>query len=375
MRILIVSPIATHPQNAGHRSRIFFLTQKLRELGHDVHFLYLRTSRQAKDDHLPAMKKEWGNFASLDYAEGENMRRSSGKICLSHIRRVDDWFDDGLEAPIRAHFESVRPQAVVVMYASISRLLDYFSFPVLKILDTHDVHANRNEQLLAHNIPLSDGYSFSPEEEAKALLRSDLLLAIQKNDAEYFKKAAARPVVELGLWTPVKNKFSPRNKNNVVFFSSANQVGLANFKYFFHQIWPRIQSQCPEARLSVAGTICQLIEEKAPSLTLEGYQETLDSFFESARVVVSAEVFATGISTKNRTALGFGMPLVTSPLGARGLKDTDAFLVGRNAEEFSKHVLSVLEDDSLASGLSEKARFFVEQKNAEYLNVLKDLFA
>ncbi len=125
----------------------------------------------------------------------------------------------------------------------------------------------------------------------------------------------------------------------------------------------------------MAGTICRLIQEKAPFLNLTGYHETLDSFFEQARVAVSSEVFATGISTKNITTLSYGIPLVTSPAGARGLKETNAFLIGRNADEFADMVVSVLEDDALAGDLSQKARQFVLQKNAEYFTTLKKLFS
>ncbi len=374
MRILVISPIATHPQSAGHRSRIFFLTKALCELGHDVHFLYLRTPRQAEDDCLSSMQEAWRQFVWLDYAEGANARRESGVLSLGQIRTVDGWFDDALETPLRRHFESIRPQAVIVMYASISKVLEYFSFPVQKILDTHDVHADRNERLLSHNISAANGCSFTAEEEAKALLRANLILAIQCEDAAHFKRITSRPVLELGLWTPSRNVFSLSADSHAAFFSSANEVGLANFRLLSGQVWPRVLERKPGARLMVAGNICRLIEAKSPSLSLEGYKEDLGAFLRTARLVVSSEVFATGISTKNLTALGFGMPLVTSPAGSRGLKNAGAFLIGRSPAELADHIVAVFEDSSLAARLSNQASLFIEQKNAAYLNTLKLLF-
>lgn len=374
MRILVISPIATHPQSAGHRSRIFFLTKTLYELGHDVHFLYLRTPRQAEDDCLSSMEKAWPQFVWLNYAEGANARRESGVLSLGQIRTADGWFDDALENPLRRHFESIRPQAVIVMYASISKVLEYFSFPLQKILDTHDVHADRNERLVAHSISAATGCSFSVEEEAKALLRADLVLAIQSGDAAHFKKITPRPVQELGLWTPAEKVFSLPANNHAAFFSSANEVGLANFRFLSGQVWPRVLERKPGARLIAAGNICRLIETKSPSLSLEGYKEDLGTFLRTARLVVSAEVFATGISTKNLTALGYGMPLVTTPAGSRGLENSDAFLIGRNPNELADLIAAVFEDSALAARLSEKAGLFVEQKNAAYLNTLKYLF-
>ena len=49
-KILVISPTPTHPQNAGNRIRIYNLVSNLKELGHDVHFLY--EGRESISDHV-----------------------------------------------------------------------------------------------------------------------------------------------------------------------------------------------------------------------------------------------------------------------------------------------------------------------------------
>jgi len=42
LRLLVVSPIPSHPQDQGNSARIFVLCQALREAGVIVHFLYAK---------------------------------------------------------------------------------------------------------------------------------------------------------------------------------------------------------------------------------------------------------------------------------------------------------------------------------------------
>lgn len=373
MKIAVVSPVPTHPQSAGNRSRVFFLCQQLRGLGHDVHILYLRPERQSKDDAVEAMRLAWPRLDVFSYEEGANAR--VGADGLNQLWRVDDWFDDRLLSGVTDCLRRVRPDAVIIVYAALSRLLDELPSRTLKIIDAHDVHENRNGLLRANGIPVSGNYSFSPDEEQKALKRADCVLAIQKHDAAHFESFLPGKVVELGLWMPPRT-LPQKPGDSLAFFSSANHVGHVNFLHFDRAIWPILRRRRPALRLAVAGGICAWLEAGREDLTLWGFQEHLESFLGSAAAFVSAEVFATGISTKNMTAMSYGVPVITTPCGARGLEEGagTAFLTAETAEEFAQKTLRVLDDPAEASRLSNGARGFIGMKNEDYLKALKKLF-
>ena len=66
LKILIISPTPTHPQNAGNRVRIYTLLRNLQKLGHEVHFLYFDREHNhshvsAKPD-IKAMSRYWNEF-------------------------------------------------------------------------------------------------------------------------------------------------------------------------------------------------------------------------------------------------------------------------------------------------------------------------
>jgi glycosyltransferase involved in cell wall biosynthesis len=66
LKILVVSPTPTHPQNAGNRARIFNLLRNLKKLGHEVHLFYL--DREHSQSHVgatpdvEAMRQCWHGF-------------------------------------------------------------------------------------------------------------------------------------------------------------------------------------------------------------------------------------------------------------------------------------------------------------------------
>lgn len=55
-KVLVISPVPTHPQDEGCNQRVFTMVQELRQLGHEVSFLHL--TRHQGD--ILAMQKAWG---------------------------------------------------------------------------------------------------------------------------------------------------------------------------------------------------------------------------------------------------------------------------------------------------------------------------
>ena len=62
-RILVVSPMPSHPQNSGSRARVYRLLKNLQSLGHEIHFLNCDREygfrHVEKHADVEAMKNEW----------------------------------------------------------------------------------------------------------------------------------------------------------------------------------------------------------------------------------------------------------------------------------------------------------------------------
>jgi glycosyltransferase involved in cell wall biosynthesis len=106
-----------------------------------------------------------------------------------------------------------------------------------------------------------------------------------------------------------------------------------------------------------------------------GAVENKKLLYKRASLVVNPMLFGTGIKIKNVESLGYGMPLITTPVGAEGLEERAniAFLVAQNAEDFAQKVIITLSDKELRSNLSQLAFQFAQEINDKNVNNLKSV--
>jgi hypothetical protein len=53
-KILVISYVPTHPQDAGNRTRVYNMIESMKKINKDVYFLFIKRSnrRYAKNDRL-----------------------------------------------------------------------------------------------------------------------------------------------------------------------------------------------------------------------------------------------------------------------------------------------------------------------------------
>ncbi|NIF76627.1 glycosyltransferase [Paraburkholderia sp. Cy-641] len=115
-------------------------------------------------------------------------------------------------------------------------------------------------------------------------------------------------------------------------------------------ILPLIQSTSPMIHLTLVGSN-PTDEVKAlagPSVTVTGYvsDERLAMLYDQARVVIVPLRFGAGVKNKVVEALHFGVPLVTTPVGAQGLPGLDEIVpVTDEPQKIAEQVTALMRDD------------------------------
>jgi polysaccharide biosynthesis protein PslH len=128
-------------------------------------------------------------------------------------------------------------------------------------------------------------------------------------------------------------------------------------RYFAAEILPLIQRKYGESilfRIVGFGCPASLKElEKLPGVRLMGYQESLDSFYTAASLVVVPLRAGTGTRLKIQEAFTRQRPVVSTSIGAEGLKVTDGenILLADEPEAFAEACLKILAQPELASRL------------------------
>ncbi len=377
--LLVVSPTPSHPQTAGNRARIFSLLSNIESFGINVHFLHLE--QETGDSN--AMRAFWGGrYYRYAYQKPVNWlsqkaRRLKRRFKLSggYSFKIDEWYDPALDDYIKNLHSKIKFNAVMVEYIFLSRALECFADDVLKIIDTHDVFTDRYKYYLAQGEQPA-WFSTSAKEEAKALSRSDIVIAIQDKEAQYFSTITTRQVATVGHIIEI-NK-SPSHlivAGRILLMSSKNQINIQAANYFITDVFPKVQEKNSSAHLVIAGSICNALDENKGVKHL-GLVDELSITYATANVVVNPMLFGTGLKIKSLEAMSYSKPLVTTAAGGEGLEEGegDAFMLASDSDEFADSIVSILEQPELAQQLSKNAALFIEKRNAEVLYELKQLF-
>lgn len=381
-KLLIISPTPTHPQNAGNRKRIYNLAASLKMLGYEVHFLYVGQEEVDKE----AMNNYWGNKAYY-FCSGKrhpNLPRlnivkrfyCSFKYSPEEIKynfHIDDWYENVLDRFITDLQEEERFDTVIVEYIFLSKVLLNFEVNVLKILDTHDIFTNRFEKYLK-NSQRPQWFSTYENEEAKALNRADIIIAIQKHEKDYFSHISRSRVIQIGHILSWCYREKTEFEKKILFVASHNPINVDGINFFVNEVLSKLRVKYPDVQLVVAGKICNLINE-GDNIVLVGEFEDPQQVYKEADIVINPVRFGTGLNVKTIEALSYGKPLVATTAGTAGLEHirNKAFLVADTDLEFVEALSNLMDSESRCQSLIKNAKDFIDNYSHNNLQELKKM--
>ena len=377
-RILVISPVPTHPPTAGNQTRIYELTRLLRKLGHVVYFMHIE--QETSDADL--MRAHWKeHYLKVPYTKPHNVfanfrRKIARKLGLGCAYRygIDEWYDSATDDHIQRFLSNNQVDIVIVEYAFMSRALLQLPAHIVKIIDTHDVMANRDKRFTANNMQPT-WFSCSQRQETKALNRADVVIAIQSQEAKHFNSTTRMKVVTIGH--PVKLYRAPADqiiRGRILLISSENSINVESTHWLINTVLPLIQQKCPDAELVIGGTVCQRLTA-APGVRLLGRLDELAPIYASAQVVVNPMRFGTGLKIKSIEALGHARPLITTTCGSEGLNQSrlDAFRIADEPDLFAQAVVELLTEPKSAIEMGERGYRYAERFNAKIEASIKSI--
>ena len=177
----------------------------------------------------------------------------------------------------------------------------------------------------------------------------------------------------------------PARKGLVFIGNFLHRPNTDAIHYFMQEIYPLVREAIPEVTLFIVGdhALPELAAYASNDVTITGYVADVDPIFQNCRVFIAPLRFGSGIKGKIGQALSYGLPVVTTPVGAEGmnLQNGNEAIIADGAREFLAALISVYNDPALwqrlsDNGYSHVSRHFtpevVEQKVHQAIKTLCD---
>lgn len=388
MRILFIStqfPIHPDTQVHGGFQRMEALLGALLSFAHVDLLFYVHDNFHNASEAIEKAKRlfhqKWEGYSFRLYLCG---RRHAGKQTrweriglpiFSFYRqrniRIDMFATSGKQqiAVFRSLVQK-RPDAIFVnRLSSIA--------PVLKspeplppvIMDLDDIeHASflshmRGERKLRRFLLLGVQLPALTWGERKAIISTCRTLVCSTADKNYLRKA-----MFLHNTTVVPNtvhippSILPSQDATLLLLGSYNYPpNIRAAEYLIECIWPLIKRRRADAKLLIAGSQPQNIahyNRRKSDIEFTGFVKDLSTIYRRARLVCTPIFSGGGTRIKIIEAASFGIPVVATPFGARGLDYTDGkqILLAHDAPSLSTNCLELLHNYERCKQIGMQAR-------------------
>ena len=238
---------------------------------------------------------------------------------------------------------------------------------VFDMVDAHFVRLAREHELTRDARTAEEAARYR-EIELRLARTCDLVWSASSED----KKAVALHAP--GVRVEVVPTIHPLHGRGKTFAERAHLLFLGNLSHrpnadavhhLMRDIFPLVKKSLPGVKLYIVGDNAtpEIAAYAAPDVEVLGYVPDVEPLFQSCRVMVVPLRYGAGIKGKLGESLSYGLPVVTTTIGAEGfgLTDGDEALIADDPQAFASAVVRAYEDRDLWQRLAEHGRRHIEK--------------
>ncbi len=259
----------------------------------------------------------------------------------------------------------------------------------LTVLDTEDLHFLRKAREVAfkqnRELTFEDYISDIFKRELASIYRCDLSLIISEYEMELLIQTfRISPTIlhYLPFIVDEINTTQPHFSERKHFVSIGNFLHEPNWQTVLQlkKLWKSIKKELPEAELHIYGAyatdkVFQLHNEKEGFL-VKGRAISVGEVFRNARVLLAPIPFGAGLKGKLLESMQFGLPNVTSTIGAEAMQFENLWngFITDAENDFVTKAIQLYIDENLWSECQKKGYAILENKfnKKEFSNYFED---
>lgn len=243
--------------------------------------------------------------------------------------------------------------------------------PSLKIIfdmvDAHFIRLEREHEVTRDAQTAEEAGKYR-EVELRIARASDLVWSTSPEDKEAIEREVSGVRVEV---IPTIHPLHGRGKTfaeraGLLFIGNlAHRPNVDAVHHLLRDIFPLVKKSLPHVRLYIVGdnVTPEIAASAAPDVEVLGYVPDVAPLFASCRVMVVPLRYGAGIKGKLGESLAYGLPAVTTTIGAEGFGITNGVevLIADEPEAFAAAVVQSYEEKDLWERLATQGHLHIEK--------------
>ena len=253
---------------------------------------------------------------------------------------------------------------------------------IYDMVDIHFLRFKRAIELEPTRISLKKNYKHFFRLETVVAPQLDYIIAISDKEKEIMSQYADKnKIITISNIHYPKIDISERKNfsesKGITFIGSIHEPNIDAVKFLYEKIMPIVWKTNPELEVSIIGNVSEKLDLKLyPKFKFLGFVESIEEHFMNSKIMVAPLRFGAGVKGKIGQAFEYFFPLVTTDIGAEGMKLTDKknVLIANDENSFAEAIIQLNTNEELWNTLSQNSvdslRAFSPEEVKEKLKTL-----
>lgn len=378
MNILMLCNKSPYPPSEGGPMAMNSLVTGLLEAGHTVKVMALNSNKYHVD--LESIPQDYRDKTGIEFVDVNLSVRISEafKNLFSdesyHVKRfISQQFKDRLaEVLDKEKFDIV--QLEMIYMAPYIDTIRAYSDAVI-VLRAHNVEHLIWNRIAKKTVFFAKRWYINhlvrtlKKYEMSVLDRVDGIAAITPNDALFFRRVTATPVIDLPFGVNI-NKFHPVFEvgDAPTFYHIGSMDWMPNqegIKWLLNNVWSDVLKRVPDAKLYLAGRNMPkwLTGTKKKNVIVVGEVPDAHEFVNGNNVAIVPLFSGSGMRIKIIESMALGKTVITTTVGAEGIQysEMDDIIIADNEPKMIENICRLYKHPEEAEAIGLNARRLIEE--------------
>lgn len=199
-------------------------------------------------------------------------------------------------------------------------------------------------------------------EEIIAFSEADELFTLTENDTDSINDlGVTTPCTVIPIHFEMNHRQVDYSINDLFFVGSMNWFpNIEAVQKLKEELFPILKKEFPFLKLKLAGSFSTK-QALINGIEHVGFVEDLANFFQSSGILVAPIMAGSGVRVKLLEAMSYGVPIITTEIGAIGIPHNSGLIIVKSSEEFISKIQQLITSEELRQTIGQQAKEFIQQ--------------